>query len=226
MNKSEAIGELSKALTIVQSKLKGAKQDSNNPFFKSKYADLTSVWDACRGLLAANGLSVVQTTDTDTEHRLIVETMLIHSSGEWICGRMPMVLTKNDPQGIGSAITYGRRYGLAAIVGICPEDDDAESAVEHTPEAPQSKKSATKPAVGTTAQPAKQQADTRGMSDPKNIKKLGDLHNALYKDFKMMPDAALKELNLHDWSELGTSPEKLAEAYIMVATPRLYPDNK
>jgi hypothetical protein len=103
---------------------------------------------------------------------------------------------------------------------------DGAKYTEPPQEAPESKKSATKPSDGTTTQPTKQQVDTRGMSDPKNIKKLGDLHNALYKDFKMMPDAALKELNLHDWSELGTTPEKLAEAYIAVATPRLYPENK
>ena len=129
MDKSESIENLAKSLIKVQSKLKGARQDSKNPFFNSKYADLSSVWEACRGLLAENELAVIQTTDIGENHQLVVETILVHSSGEWISGQIPMILAKQDPQGIGSAITYGRRYGLSAIVGICPEDDDAESAM-------------------------------------------------------------------------------------------------
>lgn len=129
MEKSEHIENLAKALSRVQSQLRGAKQDSTNPFFKSQYADLSSVWSACRDLLAENELAVIQTTDVGENHQLIVETTLAHSSGEWISGQIPMLLSKQDPQGIGSAITYGRRYGLSAIVGICPEDDDAEGAM-------------------------------------------------------------------------------------------------
>jgi len=126
MNKSDTIAELAKALSSVQGKLEGATQDSTNPYFKSKYADLSSVWNACRKLLTENGLSVAQTCD-EIEGRLIIETTLLHSSGEWISGRLALNPVKNDPQGIGSAITYGRRYSLSAMVGICPEDDDAEA---------------------------------------------------------------------------------------------------
>jgi len=126
MNKSESTKEIAAALAKVQAVLKGAAKDSVNPFFHSTYADLASVWEACRKPLSDNGLSVVQTTAVGEGHALIVETTLLHISGEWISGQMPMLLNKQDPQGIGQAITYGRRYGLSAIVGICPEDDDAE----------------------------------------------------------------------------------------------------
>jgi len=132
MNKSDSISELTKALVKVQSQLGGARLDSSNPFFKSKYASLSAVWDACRKLLADNELAVIQTTSAGNDNNLIIDTTLSHSSGEWITGELPMILPKNDPQGIGSAITYGRRYGLSAIIGICPEDDDAESAMERS----------------------------------------------------------------------------------------------
>ena len=129
MNKSETIGELAKALVNVQKVLEGAKKDSTNPFFKSKYADLSSVWEACRKPLTANGLAVIQTMDALDGNDLIIETILVHISGEWIGGHLALKPVKDDPQGIGSAITYGRRYALAAIVGVCPEDDDAEQAM-------------------------------------------------------------------------------------------------
>uniref|UniRef100_A0A6M3KSV1 Putative Erf family protein n=1 Tax=viral metagenome TaxID=1070528 RepID=A0A6M3KSV1_9ZZZZ len=134
MIKSETIGELAKALCIVQGKLTGAKKDSINPFYKSKYSDLASVWDACRGLLSENGLSVVQTSSPSGENTTIIDTTMIHNSGEWISGSMQVPLVKNDPQGVGSAMTYARRYGLSAIVGVCPEDDDAESATKREPD--------------------------------------------------------------------------------------------
>lgn len=129
MMQSESLGKLAEALAKAQSTMEEAKEDSKNPFFKSNYADLTSVWRACRKSLTSNGLSVVQTTDMKDD-KITVVTTLIHSSGEWMRGCLPLVLTKNDPQTMGSALTYARRYALAAIVGVCKEgeDDDAEQA--------------------------------------------------------------------------------------------------
>lgn len=124
MQKSETIGELAKALSVVQGKLEGAKKDSVNPFYKSTYADLSSVWGACRKLLSDNGLAVVQTNTLTDNETIVVDTTLIHSSGEWIGGQLTLTPAKTDPQGMGSAMTYGRRYGLSAIVGIAPDDDD------------------------------------------------------------------------------------------------------
>lgn len=124
---SEQINELAAALAKAQGAIKGAAKDTANPFFKSKYADLASVWDACRTQLTANGLSVIQTMD-DSQGGVTVVTTLAHSSGQWIRGRLTMKPVKDDPQGIGSAITYARRYALAAMVGVAPEDDDGNAA--------------------------------------------------------------------------------------------------
>jgi len=128
MEQSQTIGELSKALSKVQAVLEGAKLDSENPFFRSKYSDLTSIWAACRKPLADNGLSVIQTCQSETADMVIVETMLCHTSGEWVRGKLAMKPVKSDPQGVGSCITYARRYSLAAIVGVAPEDDDGNVA--------------------------------------------------------------------------------------------------
>jgi protoporphyrinogen oxidase len=130
MNKSENIGKLAEALSKVQAEIKGAVMDSENPYFKSKYADLTSVWEACRKPLTENGLSIVQTGVCIADHpeRVAIETTLIHSSGEWLSGIVTAKPAKDDPQSIGSCITYIRRYSLAAAVGICPEDDDGNDA--------------------------------------------------------------------------------------------------
>lgn len=126
---SEHIGKLAEALSKAQSSMTEAKEDSKNPFFKSNYADLTSVWRACKDSLSTNGLAISQVTGF-MEGQLFLVTTLIHSSGEWMKGYYPLYLAKQDPQAVGSAITYARRYALAAIVGVCKEgeDDDAEKA--------------------------------------------------------------------------------------------------
>ena len=128
MNKSDSISNLAKALCEAQKTELFALTDKANPFFKSRYADLSSVWSAIRKPLTDNGLSVVQTMDI-SDSGVIIETTLLHISGEYISGRLQMTPEKQTPQGVGSAITYARRYALAAIIGISPEDDDAEGAM-------------------------------------------------------------------------------------------------
>lgn len=128
MQQSGTIGALTKALVQVQGLLKGAKKDANNTFFKSKYADLESVWEACRAPLSAHGLAVFQTLGT-SERGNILRTTLAHESGEWVAGEQQLSPVKDDPQAISSAITYARRSGLAAIIGIVQVDDDAEAAM-------------------------------------------------------------------------------------------------
>lgn len=124
-----SINELAAALSKAQAEIIGAKKDANNNFFKTPYADLASVWDACRQPLTKNGLSVTQTTDVSENGVMILVTTLLHSSGQHIQGRYPIQPVKNDPQGLGSAITYARRYALQAIVGVAPTDDDGEAAM-------------------------------------------------------------------------------------------------
>ena len=135
MNQSESIANLAKALSIVQGKLTYATKDSSNPFFKSKYADLESVWDACRDLLASNGLAVAQFPGTysDLDKSMSLTTILTHESGEWISQEMSVPVTKADAQGAGSAITYMRRYALAAVVGVVQADDDGNAASSPKP---------------------------------------------------------------------------------------------
>lgn len=134
MPQSESIKELATALSKVQGQLTFAKKDSANPFFKSTYADLESVWDSCREALAKNGLAVIQMPGNFFEGRMWLITRLVHSSGEWIEQEMSVPVNKPDAQGAGSALTYMRRYALAAFVGIVQADDDGNAAAQ--PKAP------------------------------------------------------------------------------------------
>ena len=114
-----------------------AAKTSNNPHFRSKYADLASVMDACMGPLNAAGIAVLQPTGEDEVGRY-VETILLHAeSSESLKCRVPLILQKNDMQGYGSAVTYARRYGLMAMAGIAPEDDDGNAAARAAPKAGQ-----------------------------------------------------------------------------------------
>lgn len=124
MRTSESISDLAKALTAVQASLAPAKRDSTNPYYNSTYADLSSVWESCRETLARNGLCVIQGNKVGEANTLIVVTTLIHESGQWVQSELCLPLSKSDPQGVGSAMTYGRRYGLAAIIGIVADADD------------------------------------------------------------------------------------------------------
>ncbi len=130
MRSSVEIAKLASALCHFQARLEGAKKDSANPFFKTKYADLNSVWEAIRRGLAENGLSVVQGgQESSHADRITICTRILHVSGEWIEDSLELYVSKHDPQACGAAITYARRYGLAAMLGVVQEDDDAESVV-------------------------------------------------------------------------------------------------
>lgn len=120
---SENLTELAVAMAKMQGELEVAKKDNVNPHFKSKYADLKSCWDACREPLSNNGLSVIQLPQADGME-VIVETLLLHSSGQFIKSALRMTAAKNTPQAIGSAITYARRYALMSVLGIAGDDDD------------------------------------------------------------------------------------------------------
>lgn len=127
VNKSDQINELATALSKAQSQMLGAVKDSQNPFFKSKYADLESIWEAIREPLTKNGLSVTQISVIEDGKPCLV-TMLLHSSGQWLSGIFPLKPVKDDPQGMGSCISYIRRYTLASMTGVVQVDDDAEAA--------------------------------------------------------------------------------------------------
>jgi len=124
------IGKLALALSKAQGEITGAQKDSKNPFFKSNYADLGNVLAACREPLSRNELAVIQTTEPHESGVVLIST-LVHSSGQWIRGKLRMKPTKNDPQGIGSTLTYARRYAYAAIVGVAQVDDDGNQASDN-----------------------------------------------------------------------------------------------
>lgn len=130
---SEQINELCTALAKAQAEMTGAKKDSANPFFKSSYADLASVRDACLGALNKHGLSVTQwprlVSAGDGAWIVEVETLLTHQSGQFMRDTLAVPVTKADAQAVGSAITYARRYALGAVAGVAPEEDDGEGAV-------------------------------------------------------------------------------------------------
>lgn len=123
MIKSERIDLLATALSKAQGEIKAASKDSKNPFFKSSYADLASIWDACREPLSKNGLAVIQMPEQTESSGIAIETLLTHSSGQWISNKFIMPVGKLDAQGVVSSITYARRTSLAAFVGVAPKDD-------------------------------------------------------------------------------------------------------
>jgi len=135
MKASSELSELFAALAKAQGAIEGASKDKANPFFKSKYADLASCWAACRIPLAENGLSVQQHATAEGPC-VTVTTILGHASGQWMSSELTMTAKEDTPQGIGSCLTYARRYALSAIVGIAPEDDDGNAATMPTKAAP------------------------------------------------------------------------------------------
>ena len=128
MNTSDSIKEISPALIKAQKSITFALMDKVNPHLKSKYADLPSVIDAIKTALNDAGIMFIQTPETMLEMHLQLTTRLIHASGEWIESTMMMPLVKQDPQGYGSALTYARRYSLAAMTGLYQDDDDGFAA--------------------------------------------------------------------------------------------------
>lgn len=136
---STELGALAKALAKAQSELQDAKKDSENPAFRagrrvSRYASLSAVREAVTATFSRHGLAVTQLNEPQGEAGVCVVTMLMHESGQWIRSRLYVPVSKKDAQGFGSALTYARRYALAAIANIASDDDDdANDAVQREP---------------------------------------------------------------------------------------------
>jgi hypothetical protein len=123
VRRSESIAALAKAMCAAQAELKNPPKDSVNPHYKSKYADLATVRDTVIPVLAKHGLSLLQLpSELGTDSALT--TLLAHTSGEWVETTIRLRPVKNDPQGVGSALTYARRYALQSVAGVAAEDDD------------------------------------------------------------------------------------------------------
>lgn len=128
MQKSDTIAELAKALAAAQGEIENAGKNASNPHFKSRYADLAEVLNTVRPVMSKHGISISQFPAFESGIAS-VETIVMHTSGEWMTGISSAPVTKQDAQGVGSALTYLRRYSLAAIAGIAQEDDDGNGAV-------------------------------------------------------------------------------------------------
>jgi len=187
MRTSDSIKELASALAKAQGQMEGAKKDSTNPHFKSKYADLASVVDAVKKPLADNGLSYVQFPVTNAEQAVGVETLLMHASGEFVHGEAYYLpVTKADAQGFGSALTYARRYSLMAACGLAPEDDDGNAAA------------AARPTVQGAARPAHDRKHTPMAETEDEFAKLSLDQQQWYRDeAKDIMDCFAKKGDLH-----------------------------
>lgn len=126
----KTINNFAKAFIEAQKKMTNASKDSNNPFHKSKYADFTSVREACLSALNDAGIGVLQPV-VQIDGKNFVKTLLLHESGETMEGLTEIIYSKqNDAQAQGSGITYARRYGLQSLVTLGAEDDDGNKSVE------------------------------------------------------------------------------------------------
>ena len=126
---SDSLDQIVPDLIKARGQFNSAVKDATNPHYKSRYVSLDGVIDAITEGLQANNLYCVQQTDV-VDVRIMLYTKFIHISGQWIGGVYPIHPVKNDPQGEGSALTYGRRYALMALAGIAPEDDDGNAATK------------------------------------------------------------------------------------------------
>lgn len=177
MNTSEKIGEMAKALAAFQKEVKPIKKDGTNPHFKSKYAKLDSIMDAVRPLLSAQGLVLIQSQNA---------TRLLHTSGEWIEVTVDLAPSSGKPQDYGSAMTYARRYGASAILGLATEDDDdgnaAQAASTRKPAAPAPKTGKLADSstllgevLNTAAAAGWTKADLQALVAQKGVKEVGEL---------------------------------------------------
>jgi hypothetical protein len=162
---SPDIGKLSEALAKAQAEMEPATKDANNPFFKSQYATLASCWQACRGPLTKHGLAVIQTTEPDNGNVTVI-SMLTHSSGQWVKGKLSVKPDKAGSQALGSCMSYLRRYSLSAMVGLSTQDDDAEGTMSRGKPAagkPQTVKNPSKKAAVKTEKPSEYTIAMRGL---------------------------------------------------------------
>lgn len=227
MNTSENINELAAALAKAQGEITGALKDSANPFFKSKYADLASCWDACRLPLSKNGLSVVQGMQVVEGHLYLI-TRLLHATGQWVSSTTPVTPKDDTPQGMGSALTYARRYALTAMVGVAQVDDDANAAsgkVSHgngtpaydAPHSPKPDVSHVHPDLAFKAAVKMREILEMDIADDIKALKVLDQHDILVKE---------NDLYIAASAELSAAERKNWKVYVADAKEREKEDRK
>ena len=163
---SEQVNELMAAMNRAQLKMVPAKKEHENPFFKSKYADLATVWDALAPF-REEGIVLTQSPAESPDGYIVLDTQLTHLSGQWMRSRLKMRVAKEDPQGAGSALTYARRYALGCMTGLVTELDDDGNAASHAPtQARTYHAPAPKPVPAPVVAPAPSQAPSEGTLAP------------------------------------------------------------
>lgn len=204
-NKSESIAKIAAALVAFSADVKPIEKDGTNPHFRSEYATLDNIIDVTKPLLQKHGLTVMQFPGGDGE-RITVRTMILHNSGEWIESE-PLTLkaVKTDPQGAGSAITYGRRYSYAAALSLSLGDDDDGNAASTPPRQAQQHTQSTTPQQPQNA-PQGQQNGVKMISDAQVglIKKLLKEKGVPEEEYRLMiaPRVSTKELTSQGASEV------------------------
>jgi hypothetical protein len=234
MPQSESIAKLAAALSSAQGEFESIKKQQDNPFFKSKYADLASTLEAVQPALTKHQLAVIQSPSTDTEKKtVLVETMLLHSSGEWKSSIFEMPVSDWKAQGIGSVVTYLRRYSISAVLNLAAEDDDGNEASGRSTEQPrqsvqQPRQSSPAPRQSSKPAPRKTESDKKPeppkpVEQPKQVEqqpveqpkkeepkaetpqhKLRDLLANIYKD----PKANVNGASLKAFVFKGTGAEE------------------
>jgi hypothetical protein len=193
--------ELYTAFIAAQREIKTALKDSKNPHYKSTYADLESVWDACRDALHNHNLGIMQLTDLDPSGVPVLITRILHESGQHVEGRYPLLCKDpSNPQATLAALTYARRGSLAAACGVVQSDDDGNTAAGHTPSP-----SVAKPA----AAPVAAKAPTNAMAD-------------LFAAHKLEYPKAVEDLigkPVKEWSENDKTSAREAIKKLQAGTP-------
>lgn len=213
MTTSETVADLAAAMAKAQGEMEHASKDNVNPHFGSKYADLASINRACRPALSKHEIAVFQALSS-TAGLVIVTTRLIHASGEWISADFSVPVAQSTAQALGSAATYARRYSLAAMVGVAPDDDDGEAAdprARPAPVPPPARKPAPRPAPEPTA------------IKPPTKQPLWDTREDMEREFLLMGSVigtqtytkilAEHQIPINLQWDLGKRPPRLLEAY-------------
>lgn len=204
---SETTAALDEALAKAQGEIEAAAKDKVNPAFRSKYADLTSVWDAIRPALSKHGIAVTQWPVHSTDNRVHIVTRLAHK-GEWIRAAFSVPVGKPDAHGYGSAVTYAKRYTLAAAVGVVADDDDDGNAAsgkpprkhDPTPSPPMTEPvmPAANGTVGASKAASRASYDTlvKAIRNAPTVKALADWYKANLEEIEKLPADWLDELRI------------------------------
>lgn len=181
---SESVVEINKAILAAQAEMKPAKKESNNPFYNSKYADLPAVWESIAPF-RAHGLTIVQMPILSAPGTIAIETRMTHTSGEWYASTLLAPLAKDDPQGVGSALTYLRRYGLACMTGQVTEEDDDGNAASHGNAQSQHRQAPAKAYTAHKATIVKKIAElrTEGLKTPPPANVIDDVKWQEFRDY-------------------------------------------